>query len=142
MATRSPLPLLIRRADMEVDERRSELAALVEQESIAADRLRAHDVLRDAEHADLPNRPPELLTGFAHWVRHHANERAKLQDRVDKLRRTREAAELTLQQACAALKSLELADEARRAAEKREAARRQEAKVEDAELIRRAADQG
>lgn len=135
---KSPLPQLIRRSRLLVDEKRAELAAVLLEVEKSDTALRDHDMMGDAERNTLPDRPPEAVASFTAWSRHHARRRASLADLNASLHRTRDAALLALQDACADLKRLELADEARLAADKKAMAKRAEAKAEDAELIRRA----
>lgn len=135
----SPLPLLIRRARLVVDERRSDLAGVAEQEAVAEALLAAHDERRRTEEAGLLAGPPEMRAGYAAWARLHARERLRKVDLHGKLVRTREAAQDALIEACAEMKRLELAEQARQEAERRAAAKRAEAKAEEAETIKRSA---
>lgn len=136
---RSPLPLLIRQARLVVDERRAELAALARQEEEAEAALTLHDAVRDTEEAQLDQHSTDIQARYAVWLRHHKQRRETLADRHGKLVRSRNTAQDALQEVCADLKRLELAEEARQQAEKRAAARKQEAKAEDIQLILRAA---
>jgi hypothetical protein len=134
---RSPLPLLIRRAKFTVDERRAELTALVDHETQAQAAVTAHDALLAEEQSSLSQRSPDAMLAYTAWLHHHRRRRENLADRWHKLTRSREAALDALREACADLKRLELADDARREAAKRSEAKRVEAKSEEAVMIRR-----
>jgi hypothetical protein len=138
----SPLPLLIRRARMTVDERQLELAELTQQENKAAMTLHRHDDRQADEQAELAKRPPEARIAYSAWLRNHKRERDRLADLLAKLSRSRLAAQDALLESCAELKRLELADEARRQAERRMETKRAEAKAEEIEMIRRHSSPG
>jgi hypothetical protein len=133
----SPLPLLIRRSKLAVDEYRSELAGLIEEEAKAEAALERHDARLADEQARLTRCPPEAMMAYTGWLRRHQGERNRLMDLRSKLMRSREAAQDVLLEACAELKRLELADEARLKAEKLAQARKADAKAEEVAMISR-----
>ena len=125
---KSPLPLLIRRSMLVVDERRTELAELAREVEKSDAALQMHDAVAEIEREMLHSRPPEAMATHSAWSRHHARQRHKLAELNADLHRSRNAAQDALQDAVADMKRLELAEEARQTREKREAAKRAEAK--------------
>lgn len=121
---------------MHADEKRTEAAELLSQQTRARAALDAHRSALDAEHAGMSALGLDAMSTFAAYKRQHARAATHLVDRLGKLSRSRANAEEALREACIALKRLELAEEARRTALAREDARKAEAEAEDSELIR------
>lgn len=137
MPPKSPLPMLIHRAQLVVDERQMELAELIRQEEAAQQAIVQHDQLRREEEDALPDRPPEARLTFSDWSRQSSKNRLRLVDLHGKLQRACSAARDALQEAAADLKRLELANEARLKEERRAQTRKIEARAEETEMIRR-----
>ena len=134
----SSLDILVRLARNAVDERRVELAGIVDARAAAAQALRAHDA-RAADEAALAAASLEAAARYASWLRVAAQRRRELDSRLAALALAEQEAHAALCAAVAAFKRLETAAANAAAAAAREAARRAAASADELALLRRVA---
>lgn len=106
------LPLLIRLAQRETDEKKCELARIGAELAAADASIRAHDTAAAAE-ADAAHHDVATLAAYANWAGRALHARANLMRRRVALDQSEGHARSALGSAFADQKRLELADEAR-----------------------------
>lgn len=124
------LALLIRLSRRDLDERRAELARSEQAVAQAERHLSSHDgqVMQEAA---LARESIDGMAAFGPWARRAAGQRHGLVNRIAEAQALEAAAREAMREAFAALKRLELADEAARRTAKRDAARRDERRAEE-----------
>ncbi|CAH2605602.1 conserved protein of unknown function (plasmid) [Rhodovastum atsumiense] len=130
------LPLLIRLAHAEADERRIELGRIAAAHAAAQAAVAAH-VRQAAAEADLAATGPEALAAYAAWVRPDAQRRVALDSRRAQLERTEEAARTALREAVVDFKRLETVQQNAEAAAKRATDRRTAVRADEAQILRK-----
>src|SRR5579871_4799898 len=105
---RRGLPLLVRLAQQDTDERRGDLAEVARASAEATKALSDHDATAAAE-ANRALADPDALAALASWGPHAARHRGPLSNRAAELDRGESNAREALREAVARTKRLELA---------------------------------
>jgi hypothetical protein len=132
------IPTLIRLAQQEVDERRSDLVRIVAARANAAAALDAHDAAA-AREAGVAMTNVLELAAFSTWTRQATRNRATLQQRFAELGRTEATARESLGDAIAQMKRLQSVLESAEAANRENALRRADIRADERESARHTA---
>lgn len=132
---RKGLPLLLRLAQQETDEKQGDLSQVARASAEAAKALETHDAAA-ADEAQRALCEPDALMAMATWLPHAARNRAPLQHRATELDRRQDTAREALREAIARRKRLELALEGIQAEHQRQSARRVEQQADEHERAR------
>ena len=129
------LPLLLRLAQQETDEKQGDLGHAARSSAEAAKALEVHDA-EAANEAHRALSEPDALIAMATWLPHAARSRAPLQRRATELDRREDTAREALREAIARRKRLELALEAIQVEHQRQTTRRAEQQADERERER------
>jgi hypothetical protein len=132
---RRGLPLLVRLAQQDTDERRGDLSQIARASAEASKALNEHDT-RVANEADSALTNPDALAALASWAPHASRNRSPLLQRASELDRSETTAREALRDAVSRTKRLELALDAIRAEHRRTTTRRNEQQADERELAR------
>lgn len=132
---RKGLPLLLRLAQQDTDERRGDLGQVANAAAEAAITLEAHDATA-ADEARRGLCEQDALGAMATWLPHTARNRAPMQHRVTELASREDIAREALCKAIARRKQLEVALAAVQAGHRREIVRRAEKQADERERLR------
>ncbi len=132
------LPTLIRLAQQEVDERRSDLVRIVAARASAAAALDTHDA-EAAREANLSMTNALELAAFSTWARQATRARARLQQRFAELGRTETTGREALRDAIAQMKRLQSVWESAETATRQIATRRADIRADEREIARHTA---
>jgi len=129
---------LIRLAQFEVDEQRSDLGRIVQARSDAATALSSHDSAV-ARETDIPRTEAGDFAALSAWIAQSARARARLQQRYAELNRTEAAARESLTSAIAQAKRLQLAHESAQSTTRQIRVHRSELRADEREVARHTA---
>ncbi len=132
------VPTLIRLAQHDVDEQRSDLGRIIRARADAEAALDTHDA-EAAREANLPMTDTPMLAAYSAWVRQATRARARLQQRFAELDRTETAARESLRDAIAQVKRLQNVLTSREAATRQSAMHRADLRADEREVARHAA---
>ena len=132
---RRGLPLLVRLAQQDTDERRGDLTQIALASAEASKALDQHDTTT-ANEAERALTDPDALAALATWAPHASRNRNPLLRRAAELDRSESTAREALRDAVARTKRLELALDAIRAEHRRATARQAEQQADERELAR------
>jgi len=129
---------LIRLAQFEVDEQRSDLGRIVQARSDAETALNAHDsaVARETE---IPRKEAGDFAVLSTWIAQSARARARLEQRFAELDRTEAAARDSLTSAIAQVKRLQIAFESAQTTTRQILVHRSELRADEREVARHTA---
>lgn len=130
------VPLLLRMAQSELKERRSDLGFINRAQSETETAIAAHDatVMRETR---IALDDPAAIPAFGRWSGHAAGNRTKLQSRYQDLETSAHTTRERVRDAVAQVRRLEIVLDTQRAKARRLAARRAEARTDERELARR-----
>lgn len=129
------LTTLVRLAQFEVDEQRSDLGRIVRARADAEAALGTHDA-EAAREASISMADVRDFAAFSAWARHAARTRAKLQQRFAELDRTETAARESLRDAVAQMKRLQTVEDTAQAAARQIGVNRAQTRAEEREMMR------
>jgi hypothetical protein len=129
------VPLLVRLAQHELEERRSDLGGISRARSNTEAAIGEHDQLAASE-VTIAMADPAALSAFSAWSSRSAQGRAKLQDRFVELDRGALAARENVRDAAAKVRRLEIVVEAMSAKARRFINRQADARADERELTR------
>jgi hypothetical protein len=131
------LSLLIRMAQHDLEERRSDLGCISRARSETGTAISELDEAVASE-SDIAMSDPVGMATFSVWARQSAQGRARLRDRFDELDMSAHAARESLRETVAHMRRLELALETVQAKARRLSGRQADARADERELTRRA----
>ena len=129
---------LIRLAQFEVDEQRSDLGRIVQARADAEAALDTHDATAERE-ANVPLSDARDLAAFSAWMRQATRARAKLKQRFSELDSTENAARESLRDAIAQVKRLQTVMETAQSAARRVGLHHAQTRADERESIRHSA---
>ncbi len=127
------ISLLVRLAQHELEERRSDLGCISRARAETETEIGSHDAAV-AKEANIAMADPATMAMFSAWASQSAQGRADLQRRFVELDRGASAAREGLRDAAAQAKRLELVVEKLGAGARRQSVRREDAKADEREL--------
>jgi hypothetical protein len=132
------ISLLIRLAQYELEERRSDLGCINRAQTETASAIDALDTTVSRE-AGIAMTDAAAVATFAAWAGQAAKSRARLQSRIQELDVSAHAARDSLRDTAAQMRRLEIVLDTDREKQKRLSARRADAAADERELVRRSA---